>query len=66
MTWKPIAEFPGLFDKAPDIEVRSSEGRSCMAWRDPDTGRWMDVSDPEHVNELAWTPVEWRDLERRK
>lgn len=62
--WKPIAELPDLFDEVPDIEVRSSDGRTCMAWRDPDTGRWMDISDPERVNELGWEPMEWRALRK--
>lgn len=59
-TWRPITDLPDLVDKTPGIEVRSAEGQSCMAWRDPDTGRWMDISDPEYIRELGFEPVEYR------
>lgn len=62
MTFRPISTLPALFDEVPDIEVRSSDGRVAMAWRDPDDGTWKNIEDAENPVPLGWALVEWREV----
>ena len=53
---RPIAEFFD-YEFALDVIVGDDHGHSAEAAIDPDSGGWVDLTDPANPIELACTPT---------
>lgn len=57
---RPIAEFFQLEEPHPDVIVGDEHGRQAQAAIDPDSGRWVDLTDPAAPIDLSFKPTWFR------